>query len=243
MLRAALLRKSLNYKSLAAGNSYPLFYDTLFSDLRSSFTTAAENARTAKKGLWKQDLSTTGLAATNVADLEARGVVFPKLYRRLTSYFNDGGSNLASFLPWLAKTKEQVLDLATGNFTHLDNVLAVKTGKIHLTIRPRAAGLRERQDDQHHRRTLDEDLSTRKAAACEDGRASDARRSDLLRAQRAHRGPRTSPRRLRSSASRRPTADPWSRRSDPWFRRGRFALLLRFSENGIQNAPSGSGPP
>jgi hypothetical protein len=71
-----------------------------------------------------------------VADLEARGVVFPKLYRRLTSYFDDGGSNLTSFLPWLAKTKEQVLDHSTGSFTHLDNVLAVEIGKIHLTIRP-----------------------------------------------------------------------------------------------------------
>ena len=31
-LRAPLLRKSLNYQSLASGNSYPLFYDTLFAN-------------------------------------------------------------------------------------------------------------------------------------------------------------------------------------------------------------------
>jgi hypothetical protein len=43
-LRAPLLRKSLNYKSLAAGNAYPLYYDTLFASLRATFTTAAENA-------------------------------------------------------------------------------------------------------------------------------------------------------------------------------------------------------
>jgi endonuclease YncB( thermonuclease family) len=135
-LRAPLLRKSLNYKSLAAGNSYPLFYDTLFASLRSTFTTAAENARAAKKGLWKDDVSTKGLAARSAADLEARGVVFPKLYRRLTSYFDAGGTTLSSFLPWLAKTKEQVLDLTTGNFTHLDNVLVVKSGKISLTRQP-----------------------------------------------------------------------------------------------------------
>jgi hypothetical protein len=70
------------------------------------------------------------------ADLDARGVVFPKLYRRLTSYFDGGGGDLANFLPWLAKTKEQVLDLTTGNFTHLDNVLVVKSGKISLTREP-----------------------------------------------------------------------------------------------------------
>jgi hypothetical protein len=39
-------------------------------------------------------------------------------------------------LPWLAKTKEQVFDLTTENFTHLDNVLAVNSGKIKLTIQP-----------------------------------------------------------------------------------------------------------
>jgi hypothetical protein len=37
-LRAPLLRKSLNYKSLAAGNAYPLYYDTLFASLRATFT-------------------------------------------------------------------------------------------------------------------------------------------------------------------------------------------------------------
>jgi endonuclease YncB( thermonuclease family) len=135
-LRAALLRKSLNYKSLASGNSYPLYYDTLFAALRSTFTSAAERARAARKGLWKDDLSTKGLGVSGGADLDADGVVFPKLCRRLTSYFDGGGSDLASFLPWLAKTKEQVLDLTTGNFTHLDNVLVVKSGKISLTREP-----------------------------------------------------------------------------------------------------------
>jgi hypothetical protein len=47
-----------------------------------------------------------------------------------------GHDQLTGFLPWLAKTKEQVLDLSTGNFTHLDNVLAVKAGKISLTLEP-----------------------------------------------------------------------------------------------------------
>ena len=90
-LRAPLLRKSLNYKSLASGNSYPLYYDTLFAALRSTLSSAARSARAARKGLWKDGLSTKGLATTGGADLDARGVVFPKLYRRLTSYF-DGAA-------------------------------------------------------------------------------------------------------------------------------------------------------
>jgi hypothetical protein len=135
-LKPAHLRQSLNYKSLASGNSYPLFYDTLFASLRVSFAQAAQAARAAKKGLWKDDRSTSGLAITNENQLEERGVIFPKVFRRLTSYFDGGGSGLSAFLPWLAKTKEQVLDLTTGNFTHLDNVLVVKGGKIRLTLQP-----------------------------------------------------------------------------------------------------------
>jgi hypothetical protein len=135
-LKAALLKKSLNYKSLASANAYPLFYDTLFAALRATFAQAVQAARADKKGLWKHDRSTKGLAAVSEADLEQRGVIFPKVFRRLTSYFDGGASGLSGFLPWLAKTKEQVLDLTTGNFTHLDNVLAVKNGKIRLTRQP-----------------------------------------------------------------------------------------------------------
>jgi hypothetical protein len=136
-VKAAFLKTSLNYKSLQSGNSYPLFYDTLFASLRATFAQAAEAARAAKQGLWQDDLSRKGLAAGNASDLEARGVIFPKLFRRLTSYFGGAGAtDLIGFLPWLAKTKEQVLDLSTGNFTHLDNVLTVKSGKIRLTLEP-----------------------------------------------------------------------------------------------------------
>ncbi len=135
-LKAALLRKSLNFKSLQSGNSYPLFYDSLFASLRATFAQAAQAARAAGKGIWQDDRSNNGLAAANESDLEVRGVVYPKLFRRLTSYFDGGGAGLAGFLPWLAKTKEQVLDLSTGNFTHFDNLLSVKSGKIRLTLEP-----------------------------------------------------------------------------------------------------------
>jgi endonuclease YncB( thermonuclease family) len=60
-LRTALLKRSLNYKSLASGNSYSLFYDTLFASVRASFAQAARSARAAKKGLWKDDRSTKGV--------------------------------------------------------------------------------------------------------------------------------------------------------------------------------------
>ena len=135
-LKSSMLRKSLNYKLLASGNAYPLFYDTLFAALRTTFTDVATKARSDKRGLWTADKSTTGLKLKDDALLEQTGVIFPKLYRRLTSYFTSGQTDPAGFLPWLAKTKEQVLDLTSGNFTHFDNVLAFSSGKIRLTREP-----------------------------------------------------------------------------------------------------------
>jgi hypothetical protein len=49
VLKSALLRKSMNVKSMATGHAYPLYYDTLFVDLRDAFTGAAATAR--EKGL------------------------------------------------------------------------------------------------------------------------------------------------------------------------------------------------
>jgi hypothetical protein len=113
-LKASLLKRSLNYKIVASGNAYPLFYDTLFAALRATFTDAVAKARADKRGLWADDKSMSGLKLKDDATLEQTGVIFPKLYRRLTSYFTSGATDPAGFLPW------QVLDLTSGNFTHFE---------------------------------------------------------------------------------------------------------------------------
>jgi len=65
------------------------------------------------------------------------GVLFPKLFRRPSEFLaqpQPGG--LAGFLPWLAASEEQVLDLTEGNFTHFDNVVAVEGDQVRLLRRP-----------------------------------------------------------------------------------------------------------
>lgn len=70
------------------------------------------------------------------ADLERDGVIFPKLFRRLTEYLAQGNASVAGFAPWLADAKEQVLDLTSSNFTHFDNVVRVQGDEVSLTVRP-----------------------------------------------------------------------------------------------------------
>jgi hypothetical protein len=136
VLKPALLRKSVNLKSIAAGHAYPLFYDTLFVDLRDAFTRAAMTARDSSLGIWAVDRTATGIPISDQATLEHDGVVFPKLFRRLTEYLKDHPGDAGGFAPWLADKREQVLDLTTNNFTHFDNVVEAKAGDVRLLRRP-----------------------------------------------------------------------------------------------------------
>jgi endonuclease YncB( thermonuclease family) len=135
-LDAALLRRSSNYLTLRAGNAYPLFYDTLFADLRNVLARAAVDARAAKRGLWAQDGSTRGVGAADPSALEKDGVTFPKLFRRLIEFYGQGGASLAGFLPWLEASEEQVLDLTKDNVTHFDNVVGVRGSKVRMLRKP-----------------------------------------------------------------------------------------------------------
>jgi hypothetical protein len=131
-LKQSLLRKSLNYQLVRAGQAYPLFYDTLFYDLRETLMAAAQEARVKKRGLWAADRSRRGLTVNNQLSLETNGVIFPKLFRRLTDFLATGG-NLTSFLPWLEAKREQVIDLDHCHFTHFDNIVNVTGNVVKLT--------------------------------------------------------------------------------------------------------------
>jgi len=108
----------------------------LFGDLRQTLTQAAAAARQATLGLWQADRSDSGLAVASQSDLEQHGVVFPKLFRRLSDFLGQQPADLGGFLPWLAATDEQVLDLTVNNFTHFDNVLEVQGTTVRMLRRP-----------------------------------------------------------------------------------------------------------
>lgn len=131
---AALLRRSLNFKLLRGGFAYPLFYDTLFADLRVSLTTAVRSARRERRGLWPSDRTLTGLTVAGQSDLETDGVLVPKLFRRLSEFLADSpAAPLSAFPAWLKKTNEQIMDIQTTNFTHLDNLVKVENGQVRMT--------------------------------------------------------------------------------------------------------------
>lgn len=97
---------------------------------------AVTTARQARRGVWRSDRSRSGLLVRDQTDLEQNGVIFPKLFRRLTEYLRRRGGDLSEFLPWLELTREQVLELPTTSFTHFEDVLDVQANTIRLRPRP-----------------------------------------------------------------------------------------------------------
>jgi endonuclease YncB( thermonuclease family) len=140
-LNASLLKRSLNYKSVLRGFAYPLFYDTLFKDLREALTDATREARKNRRGLWARDGSQRGVRATGPEELEVTGVTFPKLFRRLVEYFAGSTGGVGKFLSFPKLHKEQVQDMDPDspqftNFTHFDNMIRVKDKKVSLRQMP-----------------------------------------------------------------------------------------------------------
>lgn len=147
-LTAAEAKKSLNAKQLAKGAAYPTFYTTLPPDIRQAFAVIAQSARTAGKGVWAVDTSKTWTPAGSFAQLEA-AAIWPKLYRRLASYYQEGATGLGGFVAWLTdpaeKRNDEVAVISTGAMdTELDDVIEVSGNKVRLrydvedlVVRPR----------------------------------------------------------------------------------------------------------
>ncbi|MCC7542664.1 MAG: hypothetical protein IT379_40990 [Deltaproteobacteria bacterium] len=147
-LTPAEAKKSLNAKQVANSAAYPTFYTTLPPDIRQAFAALAQSARTAGKGVWAVDTSREWTPAGSFAQLDA-AALWPKLYRRLASYYADGATGLGGFMAWLtdpaAKRNDEVSVISTGAMdTELDDVVEVSGQKVRLkydvedlVVRPR----------------------------------------------------------------------------------------------------------
>jgi hypothetical protein len=128
---------SINAALLAAGLVYPSFYDTLPNDLRVALTSVAVAAREAGRGLWPQSVGTAARLAviSNLADAQSL-VLFPKLFRRLASYFAGGAAGLAGFLDWLREVpgeRDDQLVLPPMDLGHLHDIVRVEGDRLWLT--------------------------------------------------------------------------------------------------------------
>jgi endonuclease YncB( thermonuclease family) len=139
------LKSSANYHLLESGLVYPTFYSKLFFDLREELTQAAQQARSAGKGLWPLDRTNSGFEVKSLSTITDEVVILPKLFRRLLDYLelNNGDPGLEGFIANLKAKADEVTVLPTGQFTHFDTVVKVENQKLSLTVPPENLIFRE----------------------------------------------------------------------------------------------------
>ena len=95
---------SVNARLLAEGRVYPAFYGSLPVTLRTHLSASSRAAREAQppRGLWPRSTADPN-GGQMIADLAALEllVIWPKLFRRVVSYFAAGFTNFDGFDTWL----------------------------------------------------------------------------------------------------------------------------------------------
>jgi endonuclease YncB( thermonuclease family) len=134
-LGGARLRRSVNYRQMEAGFAYPLYYNTLFHDLRNQFDVALKSARTAKRKYWKVDATRKGVRVRRKEDLATIPPIWPKLWRRLEEHLRTT-TGLAGFKAMLEKKNERVDLLSVMHEVGLQDVVRVSGNKVWLSEAP-----------------------------------------------------------------------------------------------------------
>jgi endonuclease YncB( thermonuclease family) len=130
-----MVRNSVNYKQMAAGLAYPLYYDTLFADLREAFNEALYSAKQSSMGYWPTDATLSGVTVRGTGSLSTIDPIWPKLWRRLDEYLHNH-QNLDDFLAWLDAKGERVDILSTMERKGLEDVFKVQGNSVSLTESP-----------------------------------------------------------------------------------------------------------
>lgn len=134
-LTTAHLRTSVNYKQMKAGFAYPLYYNTLFYDLRNQFNVALRNAKTPKKNYWKTDATRKGVTVRTKADLATISPIWPKLWRRLQEHLRKK-TGLGGFKDMLEQKNERIDILSKMHEVGLQDIVRVSGNKVWLTEAP-----------------------------------------------------------------------------------------------------------
>ncbi|MBI3807433.1 MAG: hypothetical protein HY281_07955 [Nitrospirae bacterium] len=134
-LTPAMLKTSVNYKQMRDGFAYPLYYNTLFADLRSEFNKALRSAKQAGRGYWPKDATTSGVVVTGKNSLATIRPIWPKLWRRLEEYLRQPRS-LTGFIPWLTQKNERIDILSIMEERGLQDLVQVNGKKVSLKEAP-----------------------------------------------------------------------------------------------------------
>ena len=135
------MKQSVNFKQISLGHAYPLFYDSLFFDLRAAMAEETVSARTDGRTLWPADATNAGAAYSGRDSIETMPPIFPKLWRRLDSYSRDTDvadpDSLDEFIEYLQSLREErVLIISEGRMTGFDDLVKVEGDTVKMSHLP-----------------------------------------------------------------------------------------------------------
>lgn len=136
----AVLDQSVNAKLVAAGLAYVEPYDTMPMSLVRHLRTVLHATRNASKGLWSDESVTTDRAVRiqSLEDIQAL-VMWPKLFRRLVSYFDEGNIGLGQFDAWIRDDpigRDDTLRLPDGEKGNMHDSYLIDNDTLQLQFRP-----------------------------------------------------------------------------------------------------------
>jgi hypothetical protein len=109
-------------------------------DLRTALHSLAVAASGRGVGIWRYDRTNK---LTSIPDLDALEeiAIWPKLFRRLVSFFKDGNDDTRDFTSWLLDDPrdrdDAMLVASTGEETSLSDLVHVSpTGRLMMTTSP-----------------------------------------------------------------------------------------------------------
>lgn len=133
------LDQSINVDLIREGLAYGEFYSTLPMDLIHYMANLVKQARLTK-GFWPGEAVNT-IKSANITGITAAEnlVMWPKLFRRLASYFNSGYKNLNSFDSWLRrdpKNRDDRLLLPNCELGNMHDLISITGQSLKLKYDP-----------------------------------------------------------------------------------------------------------
>jgi endonuclease YncB( thermonuclease family) len=134
VLQPEQVKSSVNYRLLELGMAFPLFYETLFKELRDELVVALRSAREANRGHINLDQSMKGVTYEGQDGLSSIPPIFPKLFRRLDDW---NGPTLQGFVEWLEQNDdERVHTLSDDRFIGFQDAIEVNGNSLRLLYAP-----------------------------------------------------------------------------------------------------------
>jgi len=135
-----MLNTSLNMMMLKNGHAYPAFYLSLPPDLRDHLKVIVTKVRKESAGLWKYAAGSVNKSAeiTNAAELQEL-VIWPKLFRRIAAFYQNGETNLGSLDTWLRadpKDRDDRILFPNMELGNMHDLISVNENNVSLTHLP-----------------------------------------------------------------------------------------------------------